>query len=242
MGITFKNESQQPVQERSYGFMIWTMFIWSALYVVYLVMRWLANLDIVSIDLIVLHHVRVFILAIMGSCLLAGILKHRTEQKRELKDVLPGGLKWRLFLAVSCVFTLIAATLNAIKYNSFVPFIDFGGSSRFLRESWPVNAIIECLVNLDVVILAILLAIMTTRTFDDYRCVRVFVGKKRVHESLFSIAWLAIGVFMILVGDPFDRMMGIMYIVSACIIIGKDHEDVKNFAFISDVFNLEDHS
>nr|MDO8088575.1 hypothetical protein [Candidatus Sigynarchaeum springense] len=236
MGITFKDESQQSVEVKSYGFMIWTMFIWSALHVVYLVTRWLSNHALLSLDLMVLHHARVFILAIMGSCLLAGILKHRYGRVRAAKAVLPGGLKWRLFFAASCVFTFVAASLNAIKYNSFYPFVNFGNMSTILQKTWPIYFIIESLVNIDVVLLAVILAIVSTRTFGDYRRVRVFVGRKRVHESLFAIAWLCIGVFMIIVGDPFDRIMGIMYIISASIIIGKDHEDVKNFAFISDVF------
>ncbi|MHA1730416.1 MAG: hypothetical protein ACTSU5_00645 [Promethearchaeota archaeon] len=143
---------------------------------------------------------------------------------------------WRRFELSVFFSTLALGIVGSVRWNAFYPFIDFGESARYFRESSFWTVFLDRAVEVDVLLLIFyasmkipLAAGSLSGTFN-----RLYIGKWRVHESVFGILWILLGSLFVLYGQFFDRVLGIFYILMGAFFMGRDYLDVQKFKFIKD--------
>jgi hypothetical protein len=133
--------------------------------------------------------------------------------------------------------TAVDSVLNGIKYNTFYPFIDFGGAHQFVWDTAWLSHLVGILVDLNVFLLVAYIVVKIPMAVHAVlpSMSRVYIFGRRVHESLFGFFWVIIAAILITYGDYFDGTIGIFYLVFGAFLIGRDYKDVKGLQFIKDL-------
>ncbi len=179
------------------------------------------------------------ILVIVGVYLGAVVVINKNNRNANAAGVARNG-RVKAVVATILIYTVIVGILNTLMYNGLSPFLDVEALSLYMRNTPVINMTIETLVQVDAVAVSMMLVVIVPVIVDKYQASsaidRVYVFGHRVHESMIGLAWITIGVLLILISDYFDRIIGIFYLIFGAFLIGRDHHDVENLSFIKDMF------
>nr|MDO8118022.1 hypothetical protein [Candidatus Sigynarchaeota archaeon] len=215
--------------------LMWAQICTICIYAFYIIIRWLhafGAIDGVYWPLI--HHFRNAILVVVGLYLGGVVLASKKTKKAEKQ-----GESNRKFLkalvSIVVAFTIFVGILNVAKHNGLSPFVELGELSAYMKATAWISVTVEILVQVDAVAISMMLVLIVPFIVDRYQerstIRRVYVFGHRVHESMIGMAWIVIGVMLILVSDYFDRIIGIFYLIFGAFLIGRDHHDVKDLSF-----------
>lgn len=228
--------------------LIWTQFSIIALNWLYCLFRWLKFIDLIATEEVWLGHFRnAIIIYTTLAVALAMVFVRKFELVRPpaAPASSPGATpnappdvtsprRWRKFEIFVLVATAVLALVNTLKMNAFYPFVDFEPVPTFFRDRPALYQLVDRLVELDILLLIVYASLKIPMaagalagTFN-----RLYVGRWRVHESVFGLSWILVGSLFVLYGEFFDRVLGIFYLLLGAFLIGRDYVDVQKFKFV----------
>ncbi|MFX0101230.1 MAG: hypothetical protein ACFFCS_16775 [Candidatus Hodarchaeota archaeon] len=237
MTVEFEEGGQLgPVKRKSSLFLIWVQFASLVLNCIYGALLFLSYNRIQEIDRLFMVNFRnflvIFLVVTIGSAMILNKRENPKKDERKPRNA------WKIFETIIFLITPVNAIMNAIKWNAFYPIIDMNPLSEQVRGNHPLSLTISILVEINTILFIIYLIFKLPKATDGLSrsFARVYIFKHRVHESLIGVIWILIGIlFISYCGDPFDRTIGILYILFGAFLLGKDYYDVKKFDFIKDL-------
>jgi len=221
-------------------FIIRAFMVFMTITITYCIMLWLSKMPGFSFFEqnevnFFLHHFRNVLVLTMGGTMIIAIIVNKFRARGRARKILPR--QWGWFEAVIIIMTAIVSLINTIRGNTFYPFINFGEATFFFYRIPGLNALINMIVDLNVFLLIAYVVVKMAVAIQSVpsSISHVYVFNRRVHESLIGIIWVLIAAILILYGDYFDEVLGMLYLVFGAFLIGRDYQDVKQLKFIRDL-------
>ncbi len=172
---------------------------------------------------------------IAGSLVLVWLLMKRSMTKNaelenmKMKKPSRTNPRWRFFEIFVLSFTGIL-----IVTSSLIVF-DFGFVTDFIRAQTSFIQFNWWAVEVDVLILILYSAIKIPVVAGDLSgsFSRLYVGRWRVHESVFGLLGILTGTLYVFYGnDLIDHAIGVFYLIFGAFLMGRDYQDVKALKFV----------
>ncbi|HMF33397.1 MAG TPA: hypothetical protein VKK79_18370 [Candidatus Lokiarchaeia archaeon] len=227
--------NREHAKQSPFVLLVWFMILATAFNATYAACRWIATAQYFAIDPLFLGIFRNVVVVFMALSIFAGIWASRRDSPKQKNNQHPRA--WVAFEVVIITMTAVDAALSALKGNALYPVIDFSAAQQFIQNMDWLNRLIGGLVNLNIILLAVYIALkipIATGTATSYFN-RVYIFGRRVHESIIGLAWIVIAAVIIMYGDMFDRWLGIFYLQFGMFLVGRDYLDVNKLAFLKDL-------
>src|SRR5271157_29552 len=146
--------------------------------------------------------------------------------------------RWVLFERSVAYLNIGVVIAQTIRFDVFQWIFSFGVVHEFISTNPFLGILLDRLTELALLCDYVYLCVKLPRIVGDLIGTfgRFYVGKWRVHESVFGLLWVMVGAAFLIFGtDGFDHLIGGLYILFGAFIIGRDYQDVRNFEFFEKV-------
>lgn len=245
-----------PSMQRMKTSLVVTQFIALILSASFGVLLYLRSVKLLPFDDHLLVFIRLWLFLILGVVLLIGVAlmrwhRHVRQPSRsqnqdqqltpsEKGDHQEDGAspdarrRWRRFERGLLIFLFIFTLVEIIRFDVFAFIGSFGPLHDFVEQNQVITWFLDRLTEGMFFVLAIYVLLKIPATVGELigSFDKLYIGRWRIHESVFGLLWAVVGGGFVIFGlDGFDRAFGVLYILMGAIFIGRDYDDVRHLKF-----------